>query len=83
MACSLASHTPFTVEEVTRALAAMQPHKSCGDACYSVDIFRGAQDRRLYLMLARIFDHFVLCGYPASLNRLLLHPLYKRKGPLT
>ena len=33
--------------------------------------------------MARVFDHFVLCKYPASLNRLLLHPLYKGKGPLT
>ena len=70
---------PFTVDEVSGALAAMRRGKSSGNAVFNVDLFRGVSATFLALV-ARVFTFFARAGYPRRLNTLLLMLLYKAKG---
>ena len=82
-AVAAASFSPFSREEVVEGLRRMASHKTCGTALYSADLLRGAGDQSLYDCVASLFTVFASSKYPASLNRMLLLPLYKGKGART
>ncbi len=61
----VASHVPFTRDEVCTALLRMPRGKSAALAVYTVDILRGVRDTGLYDLVARVFDLFAVNGYPS------------------
>lgn len=71
---------PFTRDEVIESLARMPRRKTAGLALYTADHLRHMCDGAFYDMVAQLFGVFAVYGYPRSLNRMLLFPLYKGKG---